>query len=47
MKFELSRQISNHNTTFRENPCSGSRVAPCGRTDRQTGGQTRGQTWRS
>jgi len=43
MKFELSRQVfkkySNIND-FHENPSSGSRVVPCGRTDRQTDRQT-------
>ena len=38
MKLEFSRQISEKfsNTIFHENPSSGSRVVPCGRTDRRT-----------
>jgi len=36
MKLEFTRQISEKysNTKFHENPSSGSRVVPCGRTDR-------------
>jgi hypothetical protein len=36
---ELSRQIFEKkfsNIKFGKNPCSGSRIVPCGRTDRQT-----------
>ena len=43
MKLEFSRQISEKSSDlmkFDENPCSGSRVVPCGRTDGQIGGQT-------
>jgi len=38
MKLEFSRQIVKEywNIKFRENPCSGNRVVPCGQTDRQT-----------
>ena len=38
MKLEFTRQIfgTSSNTKFHENPSSGSRVAPFGRTDRQT-----------
>jgi len=38
MKFESSRHISKNtqNIKFHENPSSGSRVVPCGRTDGQT-----------
>jgi len=41
MKIEFSQQTFEISTTikFNENPSSGSRVVPCGRTD--------GQTWRS
>jgi len=37
MKLEFSRQIFEKylDTNIRENPTSGSRVVPCGRTDRQ------------
>jgi hypothetical protein len=37
MKLEFSRQIfeKSPNIKFHENPSSGSRVVPCGRTDRQ------------
>ena len=36
MRFELSRQsfIKCSNIKFQENPSSGSRVVPCGQTDR-------------
>ena len=42
MKIEFSRQILEKfsNTKFHENPFSGSRVVPCGPTDRRTGVQT-------
>jgi hypothetical protein len=45
MKLELFRQIFEQytNITFHENPSGGSRVVPCGRTDRQTEGGTDGQ----
>jgi len=38
MKLEVSRQIleKSANIKFHENPSSGSRVVPGGRTDRQT-----------
>jgi hypothetical protein len=38
MKLEFSRQIFEKylNTKFHENPSSGSRVVPCGRTNGQT-----------
>jgi hypothetical protein len=38
MKLEFSRQIFEKysNIKFQENPCSGSRVVPCGRADGQT-----------
>jgi len=38
MKLEFCQQIfeKSSNTKFRENPCSGSRVVPCGQTDRRT-----------
>ena len=38
MKLEFSQQIFEKylNIKFHENPSSGSRVVPCGRTDRQT-----------
>ena len=38
MKLELSRQIfyEYSNIKFYENPFSGSRIVPCGRTDRRT-----------
>ena len=38
MKLEFSPQIFDKSSTFKlnKNPTSGSRVAPCGRTDRQT-----------
>ena len=37
MKLEFSQQIfeKSSNIKFHENPSSGSRVVPCGRTDRQ------------
>jgi len=36
MKLELCRQMFRkiHSIKFRKNPSSGSRVVPCGRTDR-------------
>jgi len=36
MKLELSRQIleKHSNVKFRKNPSSGSRVVPCGQTER-------------
>jgi len=39
MKLEISRHIfeKSSNIKFHENPSSGSRVVPCGQTDRQTG----------
>jgi len=42
MKFEFSRKIFEKflHIKFHENPSSGSRVVPCGRTDGRTGGQT-------
>jgi len=38
MELEFSQQIfeKSSNIKFNENPSSGSRVVPCGRTDRQT-----------
>ena len=39
IKLELSRQIFEKkisNIKFDKNPCSGSRIVPCGRTERQT-----------
>jgi len=37
MKLEFSRQsLENHRNIKYENPLSGSRVVPCGLTDRQT-----------
>jgi len=44
MKSEFSRQILEKYSKikFYQNPCSGSRVIPCG--ERQTGRQTDGQT---
>ena len=38
VKFEISRQIfeKSANIKFRQNPSNGSRVVPCGQTDRQT-----------
>jgi hypothetical protein len=38
MKIEFSLQIfeKHRNTKFRENPSSGIRIVPCGRTDRRT-----------
>ena len=40
MQLEFSRQIFENyaNVKFNENPSSGSRVVPCGPTDRQTDG---------
>jgi len=40
MKLHISRQIFEKfsNMEFQNNPSSGSRVVPCGRTDRRTGG---------
>ena len=42
MKTEFSQQIfeKGSNIKFRKNPSSGSRVVPCGQTDRQTDRQT-------
>jgi hypothetical protein len=42
MKLEFSRLIFEKfpNIKFLENTTIGSRVVPCGQTDRQTGGQT-------
>jgi hypothetical protein len=42
MKLEFSRQIfgENSNIKFHQNPSSGSRVVPRGRTDRRADGQT-------
>ena len=42
MKVEFSRQIfvKQSNIKFHENPSSGSRVIPCGRTDRRTDRRT-------
>jgi hypothetical protein len=42
MKLEFSRQILEKcsDIKFHENPSSGSRVVPCGRTDTLTGGYT-------
>jgi len=42
MKFELSRKIFERKSymKFNGNPCSGSRVVPCKRTDGGTKGQT-------
>jgi len=39
MKIAFSRQVFEKysNTNFQENPSSGNRVLPCGRTDRRTG----------
>ena len=41
-KLEFSRQIfeKSSNIKFHENPSSGSRVVPCGQTDRRTDGRT-------
>ena len=38
MKFDISEEIVENisNITFHQTPSSGSRVVPCGRTDRQT-----------
>jgi hypothetical protein len=46
MTLEFSRQIFEKysNIKFHENPFNGSRVVPCGRTDRQTDRQKDGQT---
>ena len=46
VKVEFSQRILEKcsNIEFHENPSSGSRVIPCGQTDRQTDGQTGGQT---
>ena len=40
MNVEFSRHVFEKylNIKFHENPCSGSRVVPSGRTDAQTGG---------
>jgi len=45
MKREFSEHIigKHSNIKFHENPSSGSRVIPCGWTDRRT----QGQTWRN
>jgi len=42
MKLEFTQDIFEKysNIKFHENPSSGSRVVPCGRTERQTDGQT-------
>jgi hypothetical protein len=48
MQLELSRQIVEKysNIKFNENPSSGSRVVPCGRTDRQDEANSRfSQFW--
>jgi len=41
MKFEFPRQffVKCSNTKFHENPSSGSRVVPCGRTDGRADGR--------
>ena len=46
MKLEFSGQIFERcsNIQFYQNPSSGIRVAPCGRTDRRTDGRTDGRT---
>jgi len=46
MKYEFSRKIFEKylNIKFHENPSSGNRVVPCGRTDGRTEGRTGGQT---
>jgi hypothetical protein len=44
MQLEISRHIfeKKSNVKFNQNPSSGSRVVPCGRTDRQRDGRTNG-----